>query len=222
MESTAYILTTYYVIILNVFLVLVLLKLLQIGNASKRTISITAIISFVYIALVHWGIGGQIFFPRDISGPAFFIIILCGALLGNGLLYFTLKKPFFNLSQTHLQMAQGLRIFVAAGFFTEAAYGIIPLEFGIMDGFLHALSAFSALIAATLYASGSILKTKALWIANAIGVADILIIVSTICFFVWEDIGPYHNMQYVVFFGGVLFLWIHFVSIFKLLREGSD
>ena len=213
-----YLFTTYYVLILNSILALVLLYLLKIGKASNTTILVTGSMSFIYIALEHWGIGGGHIFPKDISGTVFYAVILVGATSGVGLLFLTLRKPFFNLSQEYLQMTQGIRIFVSAGFFTEAALGVIPLEFGIMDGFMHAASAFSALIAATLYMKNSSLKNTALWVANAIGVADILIIVTSICFFVWEDIGPNHNMQYVVFFGGVVFLWIHFVSIVKLLK----
>jgi len=221
METTAYLATTYYVLALNSILAIVLLLLLKIGKASKTTITITGIISFAYIALEHWGIGGGNIFPKEISGTTYYIVILVGATLGVGLLYLTLRKPFFNLSQEHLQMTQGLRVFVSAGFFTEAALRIIPLEFGIMDGFMHAASASTALIAATLYVKNSKFKNKALWIANIIGVTDILIIVTSICFWVWKDIGPNHNMQYVVFFGGVVFLWIHLVSIIKLIKNNK-
>jgi len=219
MDTTAYLVTTYYVLAFNSILAVVLLLLLKVGKATKKTIAITGIVSFLYIYLEHWGIGGENIFSESISGTTYFIIILIGATLGVSLLYLTLRKSFFNLSQEHLQMTQGLRIFVSAGFFTEAALGIIPLNFGIMDGFMHAVSAFIALIAATLFVKNSPLKNRVLWIANIIGVTDILIIVTSICFFVWEDIGPNHNMQYVVFFGGVVFLWIHFVSISKLLQK---
>jgi hypothetical protein len=221
METTAYLATTYYVLALNSVLALVLLLLLKIGKASKTTITVTGIISFAYIVLEHWGIGGGNIFPKDISGTTYYIIILIGATLGVGLLYLTFRKPFFNLSQEHLQMTQGLRVFVSAGFFTEAALGIIPLEFGIMDGFMHAASGFSALIAATLFVKNSAFKNKVLWIANIIGVTDILIIVTSIYFWVWKDIGPNHNMQYVVFFGGVIFLWIHLVSVIKLIKNNK-
>ncbi len=219
MDITTYASATYYVIILNILLAGCLLLLLHIGKASKKTIRITGVISIVYIMLEHWLIGSHILFSETISGLSFFEIILGGATLGVGTFYLTLRASFFNLSQEHLQMIQGVRIFVSAGFFTEAALGIIPLYFGILDGFMHAISAFSALIAAILYVKNSSLKTTALWIANIIGVLDILIIVTSICFFVWEDIGPHHNMQYVVFFGGVLFLWIHTASILKLLKK---
>ena len=220
--SMEYLATTYYVIALNSILALVLLKLLKIGDASKTTITFTGIISFAYIALEHWGIGGGHIFPADISGSLFFAIILIGATLGVGLFYVSpLKQAFFNLSQEHLQLTQGLRVFVSAGFFTEAALGVIPLGFGIMDGFMHAASAFSALVAATLYVKNSPNKNRALWIANIIGVTDILIIVTSICFAVFDQIGPNHNMQYVVFFGGVVFLWIHLVSIIKLVKSSK-
>ena len=219
METTPYLITTYYVLILNSILTLALLLLLKLGKANKATILLTGIIAFSYLLFEHWALGGAHIFSNDISGTTFFIIILAGATLGVGLLNLTLRKSFFNLSQDQLQMTQGLRVFVSAGFFTEAALGIIPLEFGIMDGFMHALSAFSALIAATLFVKQSPLKNTILWIANIIGVIDILIIVTCICFWVWKDIGPHHNMQYVVFFGGIVFLWIHYISIYKLLNH---
>jgi hypothetical protein len=223
METTLeYLTTTYYVIVLNSILAIVLLWLLKIGKASNITISLTGIVSFIYIVLEHILIGKGYIFPKDISGGTFFIIILVAAVLGNLLFYFSsIKRAFSNLSQEHLQMTQGLRIFVSAGFFTEAALGIIPLGFGIMDGFMHATSAFLALISATLYVKNSPIKNNILWIANIVGVLDILIIVTSICFVVFDEIGPYHNMQYVVFFGGVVFLWIHFVSISKLLKQES-
>lgn len=218
MESSVYLATTYYVLLLNSVLGVVILLLLIKGKASSTTITLTGIVSLFYILFEHWAIGGGHIFSKEISGATFFVIILTGAALGVGFLFITLRTYFFSISQEYLQMAQGLRVFVASGFFTEAAFGIIPLEFGIMDGFMHAVSAFSALIAAVLYVKNSTLKKKALWIANSIGVLDILIIVTSICFWVWKDIGPHHNMQYVVFFGGVVFLWIHFVSIYKLLK----
>lgn len=223
METTlAYLSTTYYVIALNSILAIVLLWLLKIGKASKTTMTITGILLFIYIFLEHILIGGRHIFPKDISGGIFFIIILAGAVFGNLIFYLSpIKWAFFNLSQEHLQMTQGLRIFVSAGFFTEAALGIIPLGFGIMDGFMHAASAFLALISAILYVKKSAIKNQLLWLANIVGVLDILIIVTSICFVVFDKIGPHHNMQYVVFFGGVVFLWIHFVSIAKLLNKES-
>lgn len=218
--TTEYLATTYYVIALNSILALVLLWLLKIGKANRTTIIVTGILSFFYILLEHIGIGGGHIFPKDISGGTFFVIILVGAVLGNVLFYFSpIKRAFFNLSQEHLQMTQGLRILVSAGFFTESALEIIPLGFGIMDGFMHAISAFLALISAVLYVKGSPIKNKIMWLANIVGILDIIIIVTSICFIVFDEIGPNHNMQYVVFFGGVVFLWIHFVSISKLLKK---
>ena len=92
METAAYLATTYYVLALNAILAIVLLLLLKIGKASKTTITITGIVSFLYITLEHWGIGGENVFLKDISGTTYFIIILVGATLGVGLLYLTLRK----------------------------------------------------------------------------------------------------------------------------------
>ena len=57
METTAYLAITYYVLTLNSILAVVLLLLLKIGKASKTTITITGIVSFLYIAFEHWRIG---------------------------------------------------------------------------------------------------------------------------------------------------------------------
>ena len=218
-----YLFSTYYVLMLNSVLAFALLFLLKKGKGSQTAIAITGLIFFTWIGFLHWALGGKHIFPDDFSGTLYFAIILVGAISGVALLYFSpLKKIFFALPQDYLQMTQGLRVFVSAGFFMEAALGIIPLEFGIMDGFMHAASAFSALIAAALFAKKSALKNTALWIANIIGITDILVIVTCICFWVFDDLGPNHNMQYVVFFGGVLFLWIHFVSVLKLLQKKTE
>lgn len=51
------------------------------------------------------------------------------------------------------------------------------------------------------------------------GVTDIIVIVTSICFLVWSDLGPFHNMHYIVFIGGPVLLWLHFVSITKLVDK---
>ena len=74
-----YLATTYYVLVLNCIVAIVLMSLLNIGKANRSTIVITGIVSFTYIILEHWGIGGKNIFPSDISGTVFFGIILIGA-----------------------------------------------------------------------------------------------------------------------------------------------
>lgn len=218
MNSSYYQATTIYVLVLNCILALVLIGLLYISKAKQRTIVLTGCILFAYLILETWVIGGHYIFSPAISGTAFFFIILTGVGLTSITLHFTLERHFLSLPQEYILLTQGLRVFVSAGFFTEAALGIIPLGFGIMDGFMHALSAFTALFAATFAVKQSRFANTFIWIANIVGVTDILIIVTAICFSVWDFIGPSHNMQFVVFFGGIIFLWLHYISIYQLIK----
>lgn len=114
---------------------------------------------------------------------------------------------------------QGLRVFVASGFLMEGVLNVIPAWFSIMDGFLHVTSGFIALIAAVALVKNQTNTNQLLWLANIIGLLDIVIIVTSISLVVWKDLGAFHNMQYVVFYTGVLLLWFHFVSISKLLKN---
>ena len=126
------------------------------------------------------------------------------------------------MSQENLQIVQGLRVFVASVFLVEGVLDVIPGWFSIMDGFLHVTSGFLAMLAAIMVLKNHRKQKHFLWLANLVGVADIVIIVSGISLVVWNDIGPFHNMQYVVFYTGVLLLWFHLISILKLLKEKSQ
>ena len=56
-------------------------------------------------------------------------------------------------------------------------------------------------------------------LAKIVDILDIVIIVTSIFIIVWQDLGTFHNIQYVVFYTSVLLLWFHFVSISKLLKS---
>jgi len=109
--------------------------------------------------------------------------------------------------------------FCCIRFFMEGVLNVIPGWFSIMDGFLHVSSGFLALIAAIAVLKNNSNQKALLWLANLVGLADIVIIVSSINLVVWKDLGPFHNMQTVVFYTGVLLLWFHFISISKLLKS---
>jgi len=221
MESIYYSATTNWVIFVNLVVMVATLWLFQQGNASKRTLGIVAVSFLGALAFFHWGFGGQNFLPANLSGVVFYAIILGGAALLVALLYFTSSEIFDRLSQEQLQIFQGLRVFVGAGFLMEGVVGVIPGWFSILDGYFHIASGFLALVAAIAYIQQWSSSRVLLWTANLVGLTGIIVIVTGICFWVWGDLGPHHNMNYVVFGAGPILLWIHFNSIKKLLQEQS-
>ncbi|MDW3193763.1 MAG: hypothetical protein R8G66_15435 [Cytophagales bacterium] len=219
MDSIYYPNTTYWVIAVAVITAIATIFLYRQARSSLRAQWTVGISFTVMILIVHWIFGGQHMIPPTISGGAFYLIILIGASVGVGLFYVTSNKIFEALSQEHLQIVQGLRVFVGAGFLMEGVVGVIPAWFSILDGYFHITSGFLALVAAIAFIKKHRSARTLLWSANIIGLLDIFTIITSICFLVWEDLGPFHNMNYVVFIAGPVLLWLHFVSIRKLLRS---
>jgi len=219
MQSEFYSLTTNWVIFIAITVAIATVWLYRMGKATVTTQVVVGIAFMGLIALMHWGFAGAHFFPANISGGLFFLIILGGALAINILLYITSWKIFNQLTQETIQLVQGLRVFIGGGFLMEGVLNIIPGWFSIMDGFMHIASGFFALVAAIAYVKKHSLNNKLLWLANIIGITDITVIVTSICFVVWADLGPHHNMHYIVFGAGPVLLWLHFVSIKKLMNN---
>lgn len=219
MQSIYYDNTTYWVIFVDLVVTLATIWLFKTGGASLRVQTLVGVLFLGLIAFMHWGFGGQKFLPADISGAAFYVIILGAATAVLALLYLTSKTTFDNLSQEHIQLVQGLRVFVGGGFLMEGVVGVIPGWFSIMDGFFHITSGFLALVGAIAFLKNQSFKNRLLWAANIVGLLDIITIVTSICFVVWADLGPHHNMNYVVFGAGPVLLWLHFISIRKLLKS---
>ncbi len=221
MESIYYAVTTNWVIIVNIVIALASLWLFKKGKASDRTIGVVAVLFALSIAFFYWGFGGQNFLASDLSGSVFYAVILGGACVVLVLLYFTSSSIFDNLSQVDLQVVQGLRVFIGGGFLMEGVLEVIPDWFSIMDGFFHIASGFLALLSAIAFLQKWSGSRNLLWLANTVGLVDILVIVTGICFWVWSDLGPHHNMNYVVFGVGSMLLWLHYNSIKKLLESPS-
>lgn len=220
METTNYLATTYWVIGVNITFLLATFWLLKTGKASQTTKWIFTIGSIAWMFFIHYAFSNKAIIPISISGGAFYALTLTSATFVLVLFYFSpLKKIFDAIPQENIQIAQGFRVFVASGFLMEGVLNVIPGWFSIMDGFLHVTSGFLALIAAIAVVQNKRSKNGLLWIANLVGVLDIVIIVTSINFIVWKELGAFHNMQYVVFYTGVLLLWFHFVSISKLMKS---
>lgn len=217
MNSIFYHATTQWVLLVDLLLAVATLWLYKTGNASNLKLGVVGVLFALLIAFLHWGFGGQHILPADLSGDVFYAIILVSAGAVVFLFYVTSRSTFDQLSQEHIQLVQGLRVFVGGGFLMEGVLDVIPGWFSIMDGYFHIASGFLALVAAIAYLKDDPRKTSLLWLANLVGLLDIIVIVTSICFFVWNDLGPYHNMNYVVFGAGPVLLWLHFMSIRKLL-----
>jgi hypothetical protein len=217
MDSTHYLNTTYWTMAVNASFYLGMLWLLKKGGASSGLRSLFGIIYPAWLALIYSVTMNQLFIPSGISGGLFYLFTLVTA--GLVLLFFyrsDFRKIFDKVRQEDIQWVQGIRVFVASGFLMEGVVNFIPGWFSIMDGYLHVTSGFLALTAAIAILKKQQNKNTMLWLANLVGLLDIVIIVTSINFVVWEDIGPFHNMQTVVFSTGVLLLWFHLVSILKL------
>lgn len=222
MGTSNYLATTYWVIGVNIIFLFATLWLLKIGRASQTTKWIFGLVSMAWIIFIHFVFSNKLIIPIDISGGAFYALTLSSATLVLTIFYFSpLKKIFDTISQENIQIVQGLRVFVASGFLMEGVLNVIPAWFSIMDGFLHVTSGFLALIASIAVVKNQSSKNQLLWLANIVGVLDIFIIVTSISLIVWKDLGAFHNMQYVVFYTGVLLLWFHFVSISKLIKSNQ-
>lgn len=219
MNSIFYDNTTAWVLFVDLVVAFATLWLFKVGGAKKSTLFTIGIVFAIAIALMHWVFGGQNVFPADLSGTTFYILILGGCALVFIALLLTSSKVFNKLSQEHLQLVQGLRVFVGGGFLMEGVVQVIPGWFSILDGYFHIASGFLALVAAIAFLKQWKESRPLLWLANIVGLADIVTIVTGICFWVWQDLGPHHNMNYVVFGAGPMLLWIHYNSIKKLLQS---
>lgn len=219
MESIFYQNTTYWVILVDVIAALGTLWLFYTGKAKKSTLLTVGLVFTASILLMYWIFGGQNLLHGDLPGWNFYLLILGGALGIVALLEITSKSVMKNLSQEHIQLVQGLRVFVGGGFLMEGVVKVIPGWFSILDGYFHIASGFLALVAAVAFLKKWKETKPLLWIANVVGLTDIIIIVTGICFWVWGDLGPFHNMNYVVFGAGPVLLWLHYNSIKKLLNK---
>ncbi len=173
-----------------------------------------------WLAVLHLGLSTRSLYPQDISGPAFLAVIVAGVALVGGVLMVIapVRGLLDRLDQGQLMLLQGVRVFFGAGFLVQASTGDLPAAFGIVDGITHISAGFFGLIAAYALAAG-VDGSRRAWFANLFGLADILIVASSLALLLLPQIGPHHPMMYAVFLPAPLWLWFHLISIAKLLRE---
>lgn len=173
-----------------------------------------------WLVLLHLGLLTKSIFAEDISGVLFLIIIFAAVGMV-GLLLLKIQpvsKIVLGLRQQQLLLMQGIRVFFGASFLMQASLGNMPLIFGIIDGWTHIAAGFFGLIAAFSMESNTDAVRRA-WFANLFGLADILIVASTLSLVILSDITPHGSMMYAVFLPAPLWLWFHLISIWKLVQK---
>jgi hypothetical protein len=175
-----------------------------------------------WLGVLHYGLSSHSLFPTDISGVTFLLLIFAGVGAVGALLLLVrpLREVLLALDQRQLLLLQGIRVFFGAGFLMQAATGVLPQAFGILDGFTHIGAGFFGLVAAFSVAAG-VDGARRAWFANLFGLADILVVASSLALVLLPQIGPHHSMMYAVFLPAPLWLWFHVLSIHKLLQTQS-
>lgn len=213
-EGTA----NYFMVGLDVIMIIYTLWVLSLGKPG-RVLSGIGFGLFAWLGMLHLGLSSHSLFSPDISGIAFLgiIVAVVGAV---GVLLFMVtpvRQLLLGLSQQQLLLLQGIRVFFGANFLMQASQGILPASFGIIDGWTHIAAGFFGLLAAFALA-GNEQGIRRAWFANLFGLADILVVASTLALLLLPSISPYHGMMYAVFLPAPLWLWFHLVSIWKLVN----
>lgn len=188
------------------------------GGLPRRTAAIVGVVGTGWLAILRALFSNGQPFPEDIGGTAFYAIVLIGVAVFGGVLLGPrpLRNTLARIDQTWLLAPQGIRVFFGATFLLWAGEDLLPRGFGILDGFTHVTAGFLGLTAAWASARHSPAKTMP-WIANLFGLGDILIVATSIAYVLLTDIGPHHPMMYAVFGPAPIWLWLHVVSIYRLL-----
>lgn len=205
---------------LDILMIVYTLWAISAFKPAGRAVAIFSIVMLVWLAALHLGLSQQSLFPSDISGLAFLLIIVVGVgVVGAVLLLIPpLRHLLLSLDQRQLLLLQGVRVFFGAAFLMQASLGVLPQAFGIIDGFTHIGAGFFGLVAAFSAAAGVQGERRA-WFANIFGLADILIVASSLALVLLPQIGPHHSMMYAVFLPAPLWVWFHLISIWKLVRS---
>lgn len=218
---TPYELTTVYIIAMEFFLAITLIKVIKFTDVSYAVKRKSAFVFGIWFAVVVTLFEFVKILPVDMSSLSLFILILIGVAF-SGLFFYLLKEVFLALPQELLLLPQAFRMFFGAGFIVEAVYGIIPSVYGIVDGVMHITSAFLAVTLAIYIARGCKCK-RPLLLVNLFGLLDIVIVAAGIAFVILPQIGTGHNVFLAVFFAAPIFIWLHLISLYRLfIDEGKE
>lgn len=217
-----FITTPWFMIGLDMLMITYSLWVLSLNNKNRFHYGVGAGL-LVWLLLLHFGLSTQSIFPQAISGVAFLAVIVIAVAVVGALLLGTpsIRKILLGLTQPQLLLLQGIRVFFGATFLTHASVGGMPLVFGIIDGWSHIAAGFFGLVAAFSFASAAEGARRA-WFANLFGLADILVVASTLSLLILQDITPHGIMMYAVFLPAPLWLWFHLISIYKLVVDKDE
>lgn len=215
MSSNFYVMSA---IALDVFMIAYTLWVLSLNQKGKMPWSIGAGLA-VWLVILHFGLSNQLLFSPKISGIAFLLVIFGGVGLVGAMLFSikSIRTRLLELTQEQLLLLQGIRVFFGAGFLMQAAQGHIPLVFGVIDGWTHITAGFLGL-AAAFTVSKKLYGNSRILFANLFGLADILIVASSIALILLPELTPHHTMMYAVFLPAPLWLWFHLISLWKLKK----
>ncbi len=205
---------------LDLLMIVYTLWVLSLSATPSRLLARIGVGMLVWLGLLHGLLTTGSLFPEAIGGVAFLLLIFVGVGAAGALLLGVpiLRATLMGLSQQQLLLLQGVRVFFGATFLMQAATGILPRGFGILDGYTHIGAGFFGLVAAFCVATGTAGRQRA-WFANLFGLADILVVASTLALLLLPEIGPHHSMMYAVFLPAPLWLWFHVISMIQLVRE---
>lgn len=208
-------------ILLNLLAVGFTAWVLRRGGANTKVVLWGGAVLLAWLAILHVILSNRALVPTDVSGVTFLLIIFAGVgVFGAGIFLSPMRKELLSLDQHTLALAQGIRVFFGAGFLLHAAIGLLPLGFGIIDGFTHVSAGFLGLIASALIARNP-QKVGPVLFANAFGLIDILIVASSIALILLPEMTPHHPMMYAVFLPAPIWLWFHVVSFLNLVRSSA-
>ena len=215
----SYLTTAPFAIFLDLTMIIYTLWVISLGDKNGRLSMGLSAGMLAWLGLLHFGLSTKSIFPENISSIAFLIIVFIavgavGALL---LLVKPIRDKLLALTQKQLLLLQGIRVFFGANFLMQASLGGLPRTFGILDGWTHIAAGFLGLIAAFTLAADVDGERRA-WFANIFGVADILIVASTLSLILLPTLTPHHPMMYAVFLPAPLWFWFHLVSMWKLIK----
>lgn len=218
----SYISPAWTMIGLDILMIIYTLWIVSAFKPFGRAEGTIGAVMLIWLAALHLGLSHQSIFPKDISGVAFLMITFMGVGLVGAILLLIpqVRHLLLSLDQRQLLLLQGIRVFFGATFLMQASLGVLPQAFGIVDGFTHIGAGFFGLIAAFSVAAG-IQGERRAWFANIFGLADILIVASSLALILLPQIGPHHSMMYAVFLPAPLWFWFHLVSIWKLVRSAN-
>jgi hypothetical protein len=209
-------------IVLDLAMIAYTLWILSLSHPSPALRLRISAILLGWLILLYLGLSSKRLFPVDISGIAFLSIIFgFVGIVGASLLLTPMRSLLFSLEQKYLLLFQGIRVFFGANFLMQASTGNLPIVFGILDGWTHISAGFFGLIAAFSLATNNRGDRRA-WFANLFGLADILLVASSLALILLPKLTPHHTMMYAVFLPAPLWLWFHVISIWKLIVKPNN